>query len=86
MDERENELERQAILRTDERWIVAFNAGDIETLVALYDADAIVMPPGRTELRGRAEIRSWFVGFFAENSARQTLVNDEVVVELEGQL
>ena len=72
------EADAQLILDADERWIEAFNAGDLESLVSLYDPEAIVMPPGRAELRGRGEIRAWLAEFFAANSAQQSLVNAEV--------
>ena len=80
MQDQADDADALAILRADERWIEAFNAGDVETLAALYDPAAIVMPPERAELRGRAEIRAWLADFFADNAARQSLVNDEVVV------
>ncbi len=38
-------------------WAKAFNAGDVDAVVATYTEDAVVMPPGSPLLRGIAAIR-----------------------------
>ena len=70
----------RAVIEADERWIEAFNAADVETLVSLYTNDVIVMPPGEASFQGRDRVRAWMRTFFARHTARQTLVNDEVMV------
>ena len=35
-----------ALEAVDQAWETAYNAGDVEALVALYDAQAILQPPG----------------------------------------
>jgi uncharacterized protein (TIGR02246 family) len=74
------EAEARRIEEIDRRWIAAFNAGDVETVVSLYTDDVIVMPPGEPTLHGRGAVRRWLEAFFEGHTARQSLVNDEVVV------
>lgn len=39
-------------------WLAAYNAGDVETIVAKYSDDAVVMAPGATAAVGRDAIRA----------------------------
>jgi len=70
--------EARVVLETDERWIEAFNRRDVDALVALYARDAVLMPPDRPNIVGRAAVRDWLTVLFRENEARQRLVNEEV--------
>jgi uncharacterized protein (TIGR02246 family) len=72
--------EARLITEIDRRWIAAFNAGDVETIVSLYAHDVVVMPPGEPSLHGRDAVRRWLESFFESYTARQHLVNDEIVV------
>ncbi|HQR11663.1 MAG TPA: DUF4440 domain-containing protein [Casimicrobiaceae bacterium] len=38
-------------------WVKAFNAGNVDGVVATYAEDAVVMPPGSPMLRGHAAIK-----------------------------
>jgi ketosteroid isomerase-like protein len=40
-------------------WFTAANAGKTDAVVALYAADAVVMPPGSKPLRGHAAIKPY---------------------------
>jgi len=44
----------------DKAWETAYNAGKVEDVVALYDENAVVFPPGVAPVRGRAAIRAFF--------------------------
>jgi len=70
--------EARRVLDADERWIDAFNRGDVDALVALYAPDVVVMPPDRPDIVGRAAVHEWMTALFRENEARQELVNEEV--------
>ena len=48
-----------AIRATTTTWIDAYNAGDVETLVALYAEDGVLMPPHAPVATGRAAIRAF---------------------------
>lgn len=74
------EAEALRIEEIDRTWIAAFNARDVDTIVSLYTDDVIVMPPGEPTLHGREAVRRWLEAFFERHTARQSLVNDEVVV------
>ncbi|MHC1563186.1 YybH family protein [Actinomycetospora sp. C-140] len=48
----------------DDVWRDCFNAGDIDALVGLYEADAIFVPePGGKPLAGREAIRDFCLNF-----------------------
>ncbi len=70
----------RALVEADERWVHAFNAGDVDTLVSLYTYDVVIMPPSEPSIHGRDAARAWMVAFFERNTARQDLVNEEVIV------
>jgi uncharacterized protein (TIGR02246 family) len=40
-------------------WLEAYNAGDVEKIVALYEEDAVLMPPHAPVAHGRAAIRAF---------------------------
>ena len=49
-----------AIHAADDVWVKAFNAGDVDTMVALYEEHAVLLPPGAPAANGRAAIRALF--------------------------
>ena len=57
------DADRAAILSHGERWIIYYQAGEIEKIRALYEDDALVMPNGSALLRGSDET----VDFFGRN-------------------
>jgi uncharacterized protein (TIGR02246 family) len=58
----------------------AFNAGDVEALVALYEEDAAMATPDGTFVRGRAAIREQWSGFIALGGTIQMMTRHAVVV------
>lgn len=50
------------LLKTLER---ADNASDLETVLALYADDAVLLPPGETSVRGKTAIRARYTGLFS---------------------
>ena len=54
------------------RWIAAFNAHDVEQIVALYTDDAELFDTGMKRIRkGRDEIKAWFTQRFQKMSTIQ---------------
>ncbi len=51
--------EEAALKATTSTWLAAYNAGDTEKIVALYEADAVLMPPNAPVARGQAAIREF---------------------------
>jgi ketosteroid isomerase-like protein len=49
-----------ALHAVDQSWVKAYNAGDVETVVSLYDEHAVLLPPGAPGASGRAAIRAFF--------------------------
>jgi uncharacterized protein (TIGR02246 family) len=55
--------EGTALLRRDAEWANAASAGkDVEKIVSYWSEDAVVLPPGQPELRGKAAIRAYVSG------------------------
>jgi uncharacterized protein (TIGR02246 family) len=46
-------------------WVAAFNSGNLDALVAMYEPDAVVIPPGGPVLYGRNNIREGIGAFIA---------------------
>lgn len=46
-------------------FVEAFNAGDAEVLAAMYTEDAVVLPPGKEAIEGRAAIQADMAGDMA---------------------
>lgn len=49
-----------ALHAADAAWEKAYNAGQVDGVVALYDANAVVYPPGVAPIHGGAQIRAFF--------------------------
>jgi ketosteroid isomerase-like protein len=50
-----------AVHAADDSWVKAYNSGDLDTVVGLYDENAVIYPPGAPPARGKAAIRTFFV-------------------------
>src|SRR5262245_20854091 len=48
-----------ALKATTRTWIDSYNAGDVEKMVELYEADAVLMPPNVPVANGQAAIRAF---------------------------
>jgi len=51
----------KALHEVDSDWVKDYNKGKVDKLVALYEADATLMPPGTAPLQGAKAIRAYFV-------------------------
>jgi uncharacterized protein (TIGR02246 family) len=60
--------------------IAADNAGDLERVVELYSASAILMPPDGEPIEGREAIRAHYRRIFSRFTLEATLDSDETVV------
>jgi len=49
-----------AVHAADDAWVKAYNAGKVDDVVALYDANAVIYAPGVTPVQGSAAIREFF--------------------------
>jgi uncharacterized protein (TIGR02246 family) len=51
--------EEAALKAVTAAWLNAYNAGDVETIVAMYVEDAVLMPPHAAVANGHAGIRAF---------------------------
>lgn len=49
-----------AVHAADDAWVKAYNSGQLENVVALYDENAVVYPPGAAPLSGKSAIHEYF--------------------------
>jgi len=56
-------------------WAVAYNAGDVDTLTAMYWDDAVLQPPGAPAATGHAAIREYLAGDSAGAKAAGLTLN-----------
>lgn len=56
-------------------WFKAYNAGDANSIVALYTEDAVVNAPGAPAARGHIAIREFFVKDVAASAAAGTTLH-----------
>jgi len=49
-----------ALHAVDQRWVKAYNAGDVDTVASLYEEQAVLLPPGAPGVSGRAAIHAFF--------------------------
>lgn len=56
-------------------WAAAYNAGDLDTLTAMYWEDATLQPPGAPAATGHAAIREFLAGDIAATKAAGLTMN-----------
>ena len=49
-----------ALEAVDQAWVTAFNSGNADAIAALYDEQAVLLPPGMPAVNGRAAIKDVF--------------------------
>ena len=79
MDEAPNNTSADASREALASWLRAFNARDLEALIALYDSDSVYANAASPLMRGPEAIRPWFEGAFASTSTR-ALFREETLV------
>ncbi len=57
-----------AMHAVDQAWLKGYNAGDADALAALYDEQALLMPPGAPAQHGRAAIRAFLAADVAASA------------------
>ena len=56
-------------------WVKAYNGGDAKTAAALYAEDALLMPPGKPGVSGRAAIEAFLAKDIAGSKAAGVVFN-----------
>ncbi len=80
MTTRESDL--QALHKIHDDWIVYYNTGNVAALLALYDAESVIMPRGRQRISGVEAVRSYFERLFARG--RLTMQSKLEKLEING--
>ncbi len=60
----------------DAAWMKAFQANDLEAVLACYAPDAVAWLPDNPEAKGSAAIREAYRGFFAQNTVQSVSITD----------
>ena len=71
---------RAQIEQAEARFSDAFNRGDIQTLAAMYDPDAVVLAPNAPPMRGRQNIEALWSGARQQGFKTLNLVVNSVEV------
>ena len=69
---------REAVMSVNRNFMEAFKRGDVAAVVALYTADARLLPPGHPLMIGRAAIHTIWQGAMSGGIAEATLETGEV--------
>lgn len=67
-----------SIAAMDKTFVAAANAGDVDGVVAMYDANAVLMPPNFVAQRGIAAIRTYWGGFLKQGRVKLSLATEDV--------
>lgn len=70
----------QAINQVREREIAAFSSGQIDSLLALFDKEFIVLPPNEPAVVGEAGMRSWMQNIFQQVTISGRYTSSDVVL------
>jgi len=74
-----------ALKASTNTWLAAYNAGDVEKIVALYSDDGVLMPPHAAVAKGKAAIRAFITADTAgAKAAGVKLVNGSSTVGVVG--
>ncbi len=71
-----NAADEAAIQAAADSWNTAYNAGEVDKIVALYTVDAVLMPPDAPLAKGQAAIREYLAKDVAAARAAGTTVRD----------
>jgi uncharacterized protein (TIGR02246 family) len=66
----------------DQRFLAAFNANDLESILACYADDAVIYPPGEFMARGKDEMRESWRKFLAEFRISNARIHDARYVDM----
>jgi uncharacterized protein (TIGR02246 family) len=70
-----------AVKKLDDQFLKAFNANDVDALVAFYAEDAVIYPPDEFMARGRDAIRENWKGFLGQYKVSDATISDAKYLE-----
>ena len=66
----------------DSRFLKAFNANDLDAIVACYADDAVIYPPDTFMAKGKDAIRRSFQGFLSQFKISQATISDATYLDM----
>lgn len=79
--------EQARLLQRDRAWAEVASAGrDVDAITAYWSDDAVVIPPGQPEIRGRAALRAYVAGSLKIPGFRIHWVSSDVHFSPDGRL
>ena len=78
--------ERAALAKTDEEWLAAVRAGQVERALSFWADDAIVLAPGTPPLVGKAAIAAYVTASFEIPGFTISWVTDQWMVARAGDM
>ena len=69
----------EAIGKMDREFSAAATAGNVDGMMTMYAADAVLMPPNLPAFRGRDAIRQFWSGLLASGKIDASVVADKVI-------
>jgi uncharacterized protein (TIGR02246 family) len=69
--------------KLDDQFLKAFNAGDIDGLVALYADDAVIYPPDAFMVKGKDAIRANWKSFYAQFKVSNATITDAKYIDMD---
>jgi ketosteroid isomerase-like protein len=85
----ENTAADEAVIRAETpAWVEAYNAGEVEKIVAAYWEDAVLQPPGAPAAAGSAAIREFIAADTAASKAAgvKLVIAEGGVIDVSGDL
>ena len=74
------EADVKSIKAVNEKFLAAWNADDLDILVALLDDEAVIMPPGEPAVIGKQACEAWIASSKEAFSSEHIWSSDEIVV------
>ena len=71
-----------AVRSVNQAWYKAYNAGDVNSVVALYAEDAVVSGPAAAAARGQAAVREFFTKDIAGATAGGVVLNGSTTTDV----
>lgn len=70
--------DREAIQKANTDLVAAFNAKDLDSLIPLYSAESLFMPPNNPSLRGTDAVRSFYKGMIDDGATGLQMESQEI--------
>jgi ketosteroid isomerase-like protein len=70
--------DREAVQKANSDIVAAFNAQDVDSIIPLYSAESLFMPPNSPSLRGHDAVRSYYRGLMEEGAAKLQMESNEI--------